>query len=145
MSDFADRMYPVGNVTLTLKLGDDEYPVEIRPPKWGEFIDAEARAGVVLKEALHYRVDEHGIPQPLPDNEKRMLSVQTGIELAKACVVKVGVEDTKVPGFWDRTPATETMALGAIMLQVVWDSGVGRKNSQSPAGKPETSGPVSKP
>jgi hypothetical protein len=99
MSDsYRDRMYPVGNMTLPLLIDGVEYPVEVRPPKWIEYAEAESRALASLKNVMTHPVDENGIPQPPPPSERNMLMVQTGIELARVCILKVGDVETKEPG-----------------------------------------------
>jgi hypothetical protein len=142
---YKDRMYATATVSETLVIEGESYPVEVRPPKWSEFVEAEARAMTSLKDSVAPEVDANGIPQPLSEEKRRALNIQTGLELAKVCVLKVGEMDTKEPGFWDKQHLPEQAALGSLMLRVLWESGVGRKNSQRPAAQPATSGAGSKP
>jgi hypothetical protein len=141
MSSFKDRMYPEGTVKVPLVIEDETYEVELRPPLWGEYVMAESRAMTELKDRVVPKTDAQGVPQPPSETDKRLLSVQTGIELAKVCVIKVGDVSTKELGFWDRQRPMVMLAIASLMLEQVWDSGVGRKNSKPPAERPVTSGP----
>ncbi len=126
---FSERMYPRDNMKEVLQIDEDAYEVELRPPKWEEVIRAEARATCMLKDVIKNPVDSRGMPLPLPAHERRVLNLQTGIELAKACVVSVGGTTTAEEGFWDRLPAPIITALGGMLMELLYDTEVGRKNS----------------
>jgi len=132
MGSFGDRMYPDAMMKETLQIDEDEYEVEFRAPKWGEVIKAEARATIALKDVLSHPTDAHGTPLPAPPHEQRLINMQTGIELAKACMVRVGDKATAEDNFWDRLPVPIINALGTMIMSYVWDTEVGRKNSQKP-------------
>ena len=132
---FSERMYPRENLKEVLQIDEDSYEVEIRCPKWEEVIRAEAKATRLLKDLIKNPVDARGMPLPLPPHEARVMNIQTGIELAKVCIVRVGDTMTAEEGFWDRQPGPIITALGGMLMELLWDTEVGRKNSQ-PRGEP---------
>lgn len=127
---YSERMYPVGNIIQKLRVEDDEYDVEMRAPKWDEVIKAEGRATILLKDIVKNPLDAQGRPLPLPPHELRVLNMQTGIELAKVCVLRVGDMSTCEENFWDRQPLPLITALGSMVMDLLWETEVGRKNSK---------------
>jgi hypothetical protein len=128
---YSERMYPVSNIIQKLRVEEDEYDVELRAPKWDEVIKAEGRATVLLKDIIKNPTDAKGMPLPLPPHELRVLNMQTGIELAKVCVLRVGDVSTAEQNFWDRQPVPLITALGSMVMDLLWETEVGRKNSTS--------------
>jgi len=136
MATFRERMYPVGSIVQKLEIEGDTYDVELRAPKWDEVIRAESRATQLLKDIIKNPVDAHGMPLPMSPQDRRVLNMQTGIELAKVCVVCVGGVSTAEDNFWDRQSAPILTALGGMVMDLIWDTEVGRKNSMPP-GSPQ--------